>query len=654
MQMSRNHYHLSWSLKTHRRIKNVIVLLDWTPDTTQLRPVTGATEGKVVSGEQETLLKKAFSLLDFDGDTRLGEEEFQDLLRALDVDVDNPSTGRATVVNIARAAGVTTPLVTFEQVRELMRTQAYVQIQKDRFLVALSLSEAENLRGAIHICGRTAPLVPGLPTAVGLRLANGTVFDTSLGYVKPLPYQLGIQEQCFRFLDSETKYQDRELDLLLRGVQDNEKYLREAWFVDVRACRRRQQVPVGRTPVARIFRIPDEFHLLHHRATISAVRKRIKAKGLLVRDAFLAFNSSRSGALSCSEMYGALEWLGLRVGPSEVQDVVRTIDLDVDGYVSWDEFKCAFHEPDKDEAMGVADTTLVGGADWPDFEGGVTFTVKPKPMQELYDNKEEKAKQKQYVENISGERLEAFKLKVHKQERLERIWTTHGTASRTKCSVWVPTGLQLGPLHRNKERLCFGHFSRAGLSGWGRKDADVEPQILEITDTGKWRMRHGRKLDSVIDTLFPKPKRFREVWKQVGGDKELYVWRPVPPSNLFVSMGMVVTNSEEAPPSDSVRCLPRRWVVESKFTPVKVWDDSGTEGRAGALWVVNKLHLMAASVGHELPQGPFWDLKEDRFFISPEEFNELDAVPPSGTSLSGSAHNAGSSGHKGNGGSAVF
>lgn len=71
--------------------------------------------------------------------------------------------------------------------------------------------------------------------------------------------------------------------------------------------------------MSRVFLVPDEFHLLQYRATIAAVRRRIEAKKLPVRDAFIAFNSSKTGALSCSEMYGALEWLGIRVTPSQVQ-----------------------------------------------------------------------------------------------------------------------------------------------------------------------------------------------------------------------------------------------------------------------------------------------------------------------------------------------
>lgn len=64
-------------------------------------------------------------------------------------------------------------------------------------------------------------------------------------------------------------------------------------------------------------------------------------------------------------------------------------------------------------------------------------------------------------------------------------------------------------------RLCLGYYARGGFSGWTRKEQDIEPQSVEITDTGRWRLRHGNKLDVVCQSLFPRPIRFREVWKQV-------------------------------------------------------------------------------------------------------------------------------------------
>jgi hypothetical protein len=53
---------------------------------------------------------------DHDGDNRLNQEEFTDMLRSLDVDVDDSVKGRQSLISIAKAIGVSSPLVTFEQV----------------------------------------------------------------------------------------------------------------------------------------------------------------------------------------------------------------------------------------------------------------------------------------------------------------------------------------------------------------------------------------------------------------------------------------------------------------------------------------------------------------------------------------------------------
>lgn len=57
---------------------------------------------------------------------------------------------------------------------------------------------------------------------------------------------------------------------------------------------------------------------------------------------------------------------------------------------------------------------------------------------------------------------------------------------------------------------------------------------------------------------------------------------------------------------NSVDCVP---FMCMHLSFAQVWDDVGTEGRAGSIWVVNSLHLMVATVGHDPPTGPFWDLK---------------------------------------------
>jgi Vacuolar protein sorting-associated protein 62 len=79
---------------------------------------------------------------------------------------------------------------------------------------------------------------------------------------------------------------------------------------------------------------------------------------------------------------------------------------------------------------------------------------------------------------------------------------------------------------------------------------------------GKSRLPHGKKwIDVIVDILFPHPIRFREVWKQEGGAKSLYIWKPVPPNSAFGVLGMVATNTDKPPKNDTVRCIPRRWTV---------------------------------------------------------------------------------------------
>lgn len=48
--------------------------------------------------------------------------------------------------------------------------------------------------------------------------------------------------------------------------------------MDVRACRRRVQAAVSALPVGRMFSLPDEYHLLDYRATISAVKRHLKVR----------------------------------------------------------------------------------------------------------------------------------------------------------------------------------------------------------------------------------------------------------------------------------------------------------------------------------------------------------------------------------------
>jgi len=91
---------------------------------------------------------------------------------------------------------------------------------------------------------------------------------------------------CFKFIDSQLEYTGMEVGMLLRALQVNSVDNRQAWFEEVRGCRRRRKGGVSRSAVAQIWSNADEYELLERRATVLRVRALIRQKGLYVVDAF--------------------------------------------------------------------------------------------------------------------------------------------------------------------------------------------------------------------------------------------------------------------------------------------------------------------------------------------------------------------------------
>mmetsp|Transcript_23616 Transcript_23616/g.46219 ORF Transcript_23616/g.46219 Transcript_23616/m.46219 type:complete len:126 (+) Transcript_23616:21-398(+) len=106
------------------------------------------------------------------------------------------------------------------------------------------------------------------------------------------------------------------------------------------------------------------------------------------------------------------------------------------------------------------------------------------------------------------------------------------------------------------------------------------------------------------------------VWSQADKESKFYAWKPIPPNKNYVCLGMVGTTTHDEPALQLVRCVPVGWTVESKSKPKKVWDDSGTGGKRGSMWIVNSFGTVIFTEGHLPPQGPFYELKAKRFFAS--------------------------------------
>ena len=83
LYMSNNYYEKGWGLKTHRRLKNVIIIMEFCPSKSMLQEVPASS--KSFSVMHEKILKRAFATADGRIAERIKVSELKEVLRAVDV-----------------------------------------------------------------------------------------------------------------------------------------------------------------------------------------------------------------------------------------------------------------------------------------------------------------------------------------------------------------------------------------------------------------------------------------------------------------------------------------------------------------------------------------------------------------------------------------
>mmetsp|Transcript_39763 Transcript_39763/g.98280 ORF Transcript_39763/g.98280 Transcript_39763/m.98280 type:complete len:3869 (-) Transcript_39763:305-11911(-) len=424
-----NWFQPAWR-KNHRRVKNVIMMLEiQQPDGMGgnsgngasvgwvQRSLGGSTQGggsaptMVLSASQETHLRSVFSLFDSRGRGRLTRQDLVDALKAIDVDIppelrgpdmsaispawsglgnsgngagmgDLSMLGGGGAMQLSNATGGDFEYSDFKR-HTCAQLAAVALGAPGRYFVICSLVEAEALRGVMHIA-QTSYNGLGLGGTKLALLAHGSPLDVSPGCEPAFDYQAHVARQCARFVDSEAEYDERDAIALLRALRATPPAARKTWFVDVRACKRRQQQLAqyatgsdeggkGRGLLVRrrkrnqrtrhgvpaalesLFQAADEFQLLEQSAVLRRVRTLLVRRGLSARDAFALFNKSRSGTITCRELASGLCWLQVNLSVAQLHSTVRALDTTGDGELGADDFRAAFAaRVDDDEEAGSA------------------------------------------------------------------------------------------------------------------------------------------------------------------------------------------------------------------------------------------------------------------------------------------------------------
>ena len=436
---------------------------------------------------------------------------------------------------------------------------------------------------------------------------------------------------------------------MIRGLQSSTCDERVQHFESLREFRRRRRDPWHTLSVNRVLTTPNEAHLLAFHALRTRVRQTFMEHGLFPLDAFRIFDrhGGGTGRLGCSGLASGLAWLGIELTEGEIHLLVQTIDESGEnkGYLVYDEFKAAFEvSPEMTE-------------DYNDLDQSLFYTKPPtRFVKELNaDIERDEMKRKKMLSTPSmgavdrrassgaasrdgGDdgmgggggspskdgslrRVDTSSMTVtaqmKKYENFVLVCKTAGSGSRENASIWSPV-LDLGMLHsRNKVRMCLGMYAAVGFSNPGRSRTNTR-KILELKDPKSRTPKAS--IEAAANELFPHPVRFREILSTAWGPTTHFAaWKPIPPGEEFVALGVVITTKKDEMPSIfSVRCVHKKFLRKSDFEPEKVWTNAGAGGRAASIWTVSNMGLITVVPSHAPPMDACFDLVDEKFSLMEE------------------------------------
>mmetsp|Transcript_74196 Transcript_74196/g.197960 ORF Transcript_74196/g.197960 Transcript_74196/m.197960 type:complete len:3050 (-) Transcript_74196:601-9750(-) len=376
MLLSRNYYHPGWS--GLRRLKNVVVIMEWAPSTdpSRLRLLTDDdhTAATRLCERQEAAVARAHALLAFHkttgGGGRLSREGLADAVHA--ALCAPPEEGLVDALYRDFADGGEEGGLSAAALRRLLASGRLRPEHHGRYWVALSLAEAETLRRVLHLrrdrtllgmeACNAAEVALHLSQPAAASSANiGSIGSAARGWTTALDASRGWRAGsgssghesaaalgAFRFFDCDMHYSKPMLARLVRALQHAAPHDREQFFLATVGARRRMERKWQETPLAAVFSVEDEWVALKQRAQAAFVREALRAREVTSWEAFVAFDADNNARLSPAELYGALRWLGVPgLTADDVVDFFELADSNRDGMIDYPEYHALFEEEDE-------------------------------------------------------------------------------------------------------------------------------------------------------------------------------------------------------------------------------------------------------------------------------------------------------------------
>ncbi|RLN51178.1 hypothetical protein BBJ28_00003521 [Nothophytophthora sp. Chile5] len=221
------------------------------------------------------------------------------------------------------------------------------------YLATLSLAEGETIRRMIH---KKHPAFQ--VSQVRLRTCEGELVESSSFFsswepkatsttgakMAPRDRTIAMGTQCLRFFNNEMYYFPQELELLLEGLATVPISLRHEFFECLLRLRRRERHLWGDTPLAKVFTAQSEWHLLSARARLQQFQQSLQRKqrqyqkkkekgkdpkpsmaALHLAVALRRFDEDEDGRLSAEEVHKCFESFQLGFSSKELNEIIGLI-----------------------------------------------------------------------------------------------------------------------------------------------------------------------------------------------------------------------------------------------------------------------------------------------------------------------------------------
>lgn len=144
VSVSNNYFDKRWS--GARRVKNVVMVLDWNWDASATGMHSHSLEP--LTEDQERTLATAIELFDQNNSGQFDLHALELVLKsAAHLKLDEAQLQAF----VHEATGSASPVLSYEQIRQILVSGRFDQFQRGRRFVALSLAEAETIRRIMHM-----------------------------------------------------------------------------------------------------------------------------------------------------------------------------------------------------------------------------------------------------------------------------------------------------------------------------------------------------------------------------------------------------------------------------------------------------------------------------------------------------------------------